>query len=58
MIANAINNYLEDTKLMDKIIKEFDYFDDKYTQENSEKQIVEIYSDLLNKRMIILGRTN
>lgn len=54
MIANAINNYLEDTKLMDKIIKEFDYFDNKYTQENSEKQIVEIYSDLLNKRMIIL----
>lgn len=54
MIANAINNYLEDTKLLEEFGKDCEYFSDKYTQDNSEKQLINIYTELLNKRVNIL----
>ncbi|MFW6242841.1 MAG: hypothetical protein ACOC2W_01655, partial [bacterium] len=50
IIAKVIENYLEESDSLEKIYKDLEAFDDKFTQEESKKEIVSLYENLLIDR--------
>lgn len=53
MIAKVIDMYLEDNDELESYFNEIDY-SNKYTQENSSKEILKIYDSFFNDRLISL----
>lgn len=53
MIAKTLTMYLEDNEELETYLNELDY-ENKYTQKKSSKEIVNIYNEILNSRMISL----